>query len=273
VGLTIVVELINLRGDLGRSNSVFKYYIEVWMFFSVAAGAALAWLLPSVLREWPTWLRRAWLTGLSLLVAGAATYTFISTYAKTTDRWPGIGVPPRTVDGNAYMLGSDQARVAEPDKQSAAYDDEGSQYILVHDYNAIQWLQNEAVGTPIIVEGTSPLYRWGSRIAINTGLPTVVGWDWHLKQHDSIIPATLVDDRIRDVREFYNTTAPEEALSFLERYSVTYIVVGALERKYYEAEGLAKFADMAGNGQLELVYPVSPNESAEVTYIYQVIPQ
>jgi len=174
------------------------------------------------------------------------------------------------LDGNAYMLGSAQSSLDTSESQTAAYDDDGALYILEYDYAAIRWLQDNVQGTPAIVEGTSPLYRWGSRIAINTGLPAVVGWDYHLKQHDSILPGSVVDNRVRDVRKFYNTTDPEEAMAFLKRYNVQYIVIGGLERKYYQAEGLAKFADMAGSGQLELVYPVSSNRSDEATLIYRV---
>jgi uncharacterized membrane protein len=118
LGLTIVVELITLKGDLGRANTVFKFYIEVWLLFSVAAGAALAWLLPTVLREWSQRSRQGWLTGLGLLVAAAATYTVTGIYSKVTDRWPDIETAPRTLDGMAYMLGS------TVDGEAAVYNDE-----------------------------------------------------------------------------------------------------------------------------------------------------
>lgn len=270
VGLTMVVELITLRGDIGRSNTVFKFYIEVWAFFSVAAGAALAWMLPAVLHEWPQRLRRGWLAGLALLVAAAGAYTVTGTWAKVTDRWPDVDDPPRTLDGMAYMLGPARTGSNPVDAGSPAYDDEGARIILAYDYGAIRWLQQNVKGTPAIVEGNTPLYRWGTRMAIYTGLPSVVGWDWHLKQHDSVLPPVVIDRRIEDVREFYNTTDPDGAMEFLKRYDVRYIIVGTLERKYYEAEGLEKFAAMVESDLLELVYPQSIEQPEDSTYVYRL---
>jgi len=269
LGVTIVVELVTLRGDLGRSNTVFKYYIEAWVFFSVTAAVALAWLLPNILREWSLRLRRVWLSGLGLLVAAAATYTLTATYAKVTDRWPEISNPPHTLIGNAYMLGD--APTAGTNPQPAFYDDDGTRYNLTYDYEAIQWLQRNVQGTPVIVEGNSPLYRWGSRIAINTGLPNIVGWDNHLKQHDSILPPVYIDNRLKDVSKFYNTTDPQIALDLARQYQARFIIVGALERKYYEADGLAKFSTMVQDGLLSQVFPLqTPDQPDQATYIYEI---
>jgi uncharacterized membrane protein len=145
-------------------------------------------------------------------------------------------------------------------------------YTLTYDYDAMQWMQDNIPGTPAIVEGNSPLYRWGSRMAIYTGQPTVIGWDYHVSQHDSVIPGSIITNRVSDVASFYNTTDADSAMKFLDRYGVQYIVVGALERKYYSADGLAKFTSMVENGRLSLVYPLQSSPNPEATFIYQVNP-
>ena len=50
--LTLAVELVVLKGDIGRMNTVFKFYLQAWTLFSLSAAAGLIWLLPAVIQEW-----------------------------------------------------------------------------------------------------------------------------------------------------------------------------------------------------------------------------
>ena len=87
-----------------------------------------------------------------------------------------------------------------------------------------------------------------------TGLPATIGWDWHTKQQYSLLPGEIVDNRIRDVTEMYETTDATEALNLLRHYNVSLIYVGPLERAMYGEQGLAKFETMADAGELKKVY-------------------
>jgi uncharacterized membrane protein len=123
---------------------------------------------------------------------------------------------------------------------------------LRYDYEAIRWMQENIQGSPVILEGVTPLYRWGNRVSIYTGLPAVVGWDWHQKQQRWFYQGE-VDRRRAAVDRFYRTQDIAEARGLLRRYGVSYVYVGQLERNYYPANGLTKFRDMAG-ADLEEVY-------------------
>ncbi|MBE9509212.1 MAG: hypothetical protein IMY86_14330, partial [Chloroflexi bacterium] len=118
-----------------------------------------------------------------------------------------------------------------------------------------RWMQDNIQGSPVIMEGLGRWeYMWGNRISIYTGLPTVVGWRWHEMQQRAMLPETMVDQRISDVRECYGTTDARRAFDILTRYDVRYIYVGEYEQAYYDPAGLAKFDDMAAEGLLQVVY-------------------
>ncbi|MBC7234724.1 MAG: glycosyltransferase family 39 protein, partial [Chloroflexi bacterium] len=237
--LTMAVEYIVLKGDIGRMNTVFKFYLQVWILWGVVGGAALAHLLPRTER-WATMRARLWRTALALLLMGAGLYPILATWGKVRDRWNPL---PPGLDGMAYMT-------------KAQYHD-NRPLTLEHDRRAIIWLQEHVVGSPVIVEANTPLYRWGNRVSIYTGLPAIIGWDWHQKQQRTAVSGVVVDWRLQDLNELYNTHDIVQATRLLDRYQVGLIYVGELEQAYYDPQGLAKFDDMVGS-VLDVVYRQGP---------------
>ena len=142
------------------------------------------------------------------------------------------------------------------------YNDQGGQIHLSSDRDGIRWLQNHVQGSPIVLEGVTPIYRWGGRVSIYTGLPTVVGWQWHQEQQRWGY-RDEVGRRVADVLRIYNTTDVGEALSLMRRYGVEYVYVGELEQLYYQREGLAKFDEGLG-GEIEQVYA---NEHVKIYHL------
>jgi len=229
--LTLAVELIVLRGDIGRMNTVFKFSLQAWTLLSISATAGLMWMLPAVLNEWSTNQRSLWAAVCGALVFSAALFPVIGGLDKITDRMSDVA--PHSLDGMMYMT-------------TSSYFDNEKQMSLVQDYEAIRWMQENVEGSPVIVEGNTPEYRWGSRFTIYTGLPGVVGWNWHQRQQRTIVPSEWITNRINDIQDFYNTTDPKTAAAFLNKYQVKYIVVGQLEQAFYEAIGLSKFESWNG---------------------------
>jgi uncharacterized membrane protein len=136
------------------------------------------------------------------------------------------------------------------------------------DKDAINWLLDNVQGSPVIAEAnTEPwLYRWGSRVSIYTGLPTIIGWDWHQRQQRSIMPGQVIDYRLQDVRLLYESPNVAEAQRILAQYGVKYLVVGSIETSYYSPEGLAKFEVMTQQHLLRVAYQ---NEGAVVYEVVQ----
>ena len=116
----------------------------------------------------------------------------------------------------------------------------------------------------MVLEGHGELYRsLHTRVAIYTGLPTVIGWDNHQSQQRGYGPT--IQDRIVDVQRIYSTTSAEDALRLLHKYDVEYIYVGDIERHYYPERGLEKFRSMVG-AELELAYS---NPTVEIYRVLQ----
>lgn len=114
------------------------------------------------------------------------------------------------------------------------------------------------------MEANCPEYRWCTRFTIYTGLPGVVGWNWHQRQQ-RVYASTQVQERVDEVGNFYNSIDPVFSRDFLKKYDVKYIVVGQLERAAYTPEGIAKFEQADGMYWRE-VYRDG------VTLIYEVMP-
>jgi uncharacterized membrane protein len=131
---------------------------------------------------------------------------------------------------------------------------EPTQMDLRQDKQAIDWLRENVDGSPVVLEAVTPLYRWGSRISVYTGLPTVIGWDWHqTQQRPDMQP--LIDRRKNDVQQMLGETRTFASIRpLLDRYNVRFIYIGPLERAYYSESALAKFDEGVENGMLELVY-------------------
>ncbi|MBA3869599.1 MAG: hypothetical protein H0X30_10640, partial [Anaerolineae bacterium] len=257
VTLTLAVELVVLDGDVGRQNTVFKFYIQAWLMLSAAGGVAAACLIKSS-DDWPAVGRWIWYPVGAILVAVAAMYPLMATRGRAQDRMLPSGAQsvsdiPLTLDGMAYMKYASQFD-ADPDVLAA--DPKVAPFPLDDDYNMIRWLEENVQGTPTIMEGrASGEYHWEGRVSILTGFPSVNGWNFHQRQQRTFDPLPrLVEQRVANVNAFYVTDDIPTAWSILQRYDVAYVVVGGLEHAYYPAKSLAKFDTMVTQGLMEVVY-------------------
>ena len=199
-------------------------------------------------RRWG-WPKTIWVGILTVLLASSLIYTFLGTNDRLSDRF---NDGPLTLDGAAYMANAVHWEVGQRE--------EPQRVELKWDLEAIEWLQDNVQGSPVVLEAQHEQYHWNSRIANYTGLPTVLGWPWHQTQQRTAY-GFAIGDRSRDIGEIYNTTNLLRAEELLRKYEVEYIVVGELERVHYSAGGLAKFEQMVGIG---LARPVFHNNGVNI---------
>jgi YYY domain-containing protein len=276
--ITLFVELFVLAGDIGRMNTVFKFYIQAWLMLGVASAVALVWSAELLTQDAPRAaereaegtappertepstlgiiLRAVFATAFAVALLLAALYPAFAVPAKIEDRY--VKTAPRGLDGMAYM------RTAAHQGFCA---NEVNTFPLVHDYDAIRWMQDNVQGSPTIMEGTTggQLYCWGNRYSIYTGLPAVIGWQWHQRQQRAALDDRVVYDRDADVTAFYTTPDLEQARMLMRRYRPGYVVAGPLERAQYGVAGLTKFDAMVEAGDLRVAY-----QNPGVT-IYEVV--
>lgn len=209
----LFLEFFHIRGDIGRMNFVFKFYYQIWW---ILAGIAAVVFINLAGRK-----HLAFTCVSGLLLAGGLVYPFTALPAKVTE-W-GWSSPKGTLNGFAYL-------------RNATLEMDGKTMNLSEDLEMMLWLRTHATPGSVLLEGTRPLYQWGGRISWHTGLPTVLGWDWHMRQQRPWPGGdNPIYQRQQDIDQFFNEADP----AILDRYQVDYVIIGQLERVTYDPDRIA----------------------------------
>jgi uncharacterized membrane protein len=176
---------------------------------------------------------------LAVLVLASLVHPIASTTSMLSGRHDFWGINRGTLDGMAYIEMVDRG-----------------------DYAAIQWINQNIDGSPVMLEAPGDYGVYSSRVSTFTGLPTIVGFRLleSMWRHAS---GFNVGARWEEVDVIYNTLDNDLALELLGKYNVEYVYIGNLESELYEIEGLQKFA-----GHLENYDPIYAGESVT---IYRVL--
>lgn len=210
--LTMSTEFIFLADSFGyRMNTIFKFYYQAWALWAVASAFAAYYLISGGrLKPIGRWVA----TVLVIVFVGMSLF------------YPAMAIPTKMEEST------------DPTLDVLEYTARGAP----DEYAAARWLNQNVLGTPVILEAPGDEYNPGtSRFSTWTGLPTLVGWPGHEQQWRGSYD--IQGPRIDFIREIYTTTDPQYMLDLLSQFGVRYVIVGPNERRLYPGEGLTKFAE------------------------------
>ena len=188
-----------------RANTMFKLVYQSFIMLSIASGYIIFRIISNsrekVFKIFNIYFVFFIFTILFLILVGTYPYFAIKSYYGDLSNYKGL-------DGLMYL----KTRLPE-------------------DYNAINWINSNISGRPVMVEAQGDSYTDYARISANTGLPTILGWTVHewLWRGTYNIPSP----RIQEVKDIYENSSVELTRELLKKYDAKYVYIGDLEHEKY----------------------------------------
>ena len=200
--LVFIPEFFYLRDLFGwRINTIFKFYFQAWILWSITAAYAFVILWHSKTNPLTLIIKSV----LVIILIMSLFYPLLSTFSKTNNFHPSEW----TLDSTAFFQRDNPVEM-----------------------RAINWLNNAPFGTIVeAVPANGGSYTPYARVSTLSGLPSVLGWVGHESQwrggHDEI------GSRQDDIALLYCSHDWKETLNILNTYHIKYIYIGSLERTTY----------------------------------------
>jgi uncharacterized membrane protein len=246
LGIAAGVDVVTVNNDIVRMNTVFKFSLQAWQLYALAGAYAVCYIGAAL------WQADGWRFSLRpgrRLWGGAATAVFaVLLFGSVVFLWSGVRARQEarfnpdlgpTLDGFAFL-----AYAEFRENQGDGDPGNDATFRLEDDLPLVEWLRENVEGSPVIVEAIGPLYHWTGRISMLTGLPAVIGWDWHQTQQRWDYGG-LVQLRRSETQQFWQSGDEAYAEYYLRKYNVRYVVVGTEEMAFASPDGLAKLERMA----------------------------
>jgi len=270
--LTMGPEFVYLRDQFAvRMNTIFKFYFQAWILWSLATGYAIIVLWRKSSRWGVLVNGLLGLVGiLSIFILGftiASGYIDTSSFTSFDDKL--FGVYPQdwamaaiglivvaliigTLIRKKWLwtlriaivltigLGLVYPIIALWNKTNGFKPyggltlDGTAYYRLVSpdQMDAVDWLKEAPLG--VMVEAVSPTggsYTGYARVSTLSGMPTVLGWIGHVLQWRG--GGEEMGTRQADIEMLYSTSSWMETKRIIDNYNIRYIYIGDLERSTY----------------------------------------
>ncbi|EKE14331.1 MAG: Chlor_Arch_YYY protein [uncultured bacterium] len=188
-----------------RANTMFKLVYQGSIMLSISCGYIIIRIFSAVKKsKIDLNIFIGWSAVLLFLLFLVVVYPFLAvpSYYNNLQKYLGL-------DGTSYLKN-----------------------IYPKDYEAINWLNKNIKGQPVILEAQGDSYTDYARVSSNTGLPTVLGWTVHewLWRGSYEVPAP----RIKDVENLYQSDNLNLVKSLIRKYKISLVFVGSLEIEKYK---------------------------------------
>ena len=217
-----------------RANTVFKFGYQAFIILALTSGYMITRLI-SNLKTFSFSLVFLPFALLFFTLVALYPYFAINSYYGSLKNYQGL-------DGLSYL---------------------GDSY--PSDYQAILWINNNISGQPVILEAQGDSYTDYARVSANTGLPTVIGWPVHEWLWRGSYDET--GKRGTDVATLYESPDRTLTSTLAQKYNISYIFIGTLERQKYQKldekkfENLGKLVFESGNTRIYQLWQNYPIKS------------
>lgn len=209
--LIIAPEIIYLKDIYSghfRANTMFKLSYQAFIMLSISSVYAIIRIISELRKNKKSTVSKI---GYSVFIVGGLVLLFFvsiypyfaipSGYAELKNR--------KDLNGIKYLESSSPS-----------------------DYKAIMWMNQNIKGQPVIIEAQGDSYTDFNRVSAYTGIPTVLGWTVHewLWRGSYDIPSSRFDA----IKTLYETNEEHTARNIINKYNISYIYIGPLERGKYE---------------------------------------
>ena len=212
--LIILPEIVYVKdiysADYYRANTMFKFTFQAYLMLTVLTGYVVGRIAQAAEKQW---------FKISFLIFSLACLTAILIY-------PTFSIPGYYGDLALQNYQGLDGELFLAERYPA-------------DFQAIQWLKENANHDAIIVEAVGDSYTDYNRVSAFTGFATIEGWMVHewLWRGGYDKPS----QRKQEVAQIYQGTT-EEGEEVLKKYRVDYLFFGELEKEKYPQANLEKLS-------------------------------
>ena len=243
--LGALVERYTIINDIGRMNTVFKFWYQSWFLLGLGVAACVGELLSATVhsvhpaksaqsaqsaqsgRSAPLVDRTIGRLVIVAAMVFSITFFAISVQARQRTRF---ATTFTSLDGFEYL------------KHAPSADEEGTQILPADDVAAIDWLRRNVSGLKTVAEAPGNDYRWSGRVGVMTGLPVPIGWDFHQSQQRRRYTEQIAGRRTA-MNALYQSGNDEEIRQILQGFKIDYVFVGTEEHRIASRRSLEALAE------------------------------